>query len=229
MTNEGDEAVSVEKLEAADLLKRVRSLSGGGRRVLIGIAGSPGAGKSTVAQWLARALDPEGRRAVWVPLDGFHLADAELVRLGRADRKGAIDTFDGHGYRDLLSRLATDRDAIVYAPAFDRDIEQPIAGSIPVFPETDFVVTEGNYLLDDDAPWPAVRKALTESWYCQTHEPTRLTRLIARHERFGKSPTEARQWVRAVDEANARRIRGSRARADLVFDYETLGLSPGPA
>jgi len=209
------------------LLDRVKSLGAGGGRVLIGIAGCPGAGKSTAAAWLARSLDPEGRRAVQVPMDGFHLANAELVRLGRRDRKGAIETFDGAGYRALLERIALGRDEVVYAPEFDRRVGEPVAGAIPVFPEAEVVVTEGNYLLDAEGPWPGVRAALTEVWFCETPEPLRLARLIARHERFGKTPERARQWVNEVDERNAERIRAARDRADLVIDFEALGIG-GP-
>ncbi|GAA2170317.1 MULTISPECIES: nucleoside/nucleotide kinase family protein [Glycomyces] len=205
------------------LLARAKALTAPGR-VLIGIAGCPGAGKSTAAAWLARALDAEGRRAVQVPMDGFHLANAELVRLGRRERKGAIDTFDGHGYRALLERLAAEREAVVYAPEFDRRVGEPVAGSIAVPPEAEVVVTEGNYLLDEDGPWPGVRAALTEVWYCETPEPLRLARLVARHERFGKSPEHARSWVADVDERNAERIRAARHRADLVIDFEALGI-----
>lgn len=215
-------------MEIADdpqmLLERVRSLRASGGRVLIGIAGCPGAGKSTAAAWLAHTLDPERQRAVQVPMDGFHLANAELVRLGRRERKGAIDTFDGHGYRALLERIAAEREAVVYAPEFDRRIGEPVAGSIAVPPAADVVVTEGNYLLDETGPWPAVRAALTEVWYCETPEPLRLARLVARHERFGKSPVRARSWVAEVDERNAERIRATRHRADLVIDFEKLQI-----
>lgn len=206
------------------LLDRVKALGAGGERVLIGIAGCPGAGKSTAAAWLARSLDPEGRRAVQVPMDGFHLANAELVRLGRRGRKGAIDTFDGEGYRALLERIAVERDTVVYAPEFDRRVGEPVAGSIAVPPEAETVVTEGNYLLDAEGPWPAVRAALTEVWYCETPEELRLKRLIARHERFGKTPEHARAWVAEVDERNAERIRAAKHRADLLIDFEALKI-----
>ena len=206
------------------LLDRAQSLAATGGRVIIGIAGCPGAGKSTAAAWLARALNAAGRRAVQVPMDGFHLANAELVRLGKRGRKGAIDTFDGWGYRALLERIAADRGTVVYAPEFDRRVEEPVAGAIAVPPETEVVVTEGNYLLDDEGPWPGVRAALTEAWYCETPEPLRLARLVARHERFGKSPEKARTWAAEVDERNAERIRASRHRADLVIDFEALHI-----
>ncbi|GAA2293796.1 nucleoside/nucleotide kinase family protein [Glycomyces scopariae] len=208
------------------LLDRVKALASD-RRVLVGIAGCPGAGKTTAAAWLARTLAAGGTPAVQVPMDGFHLANAELVRLGRRGRKGAIDTFDGHGYRALLERLAADRSAVVYAPQYDRRVEEPVAGSIAVPPEAEVVVTEGNYLLDAEGPWPAVRAALTEVWYCETPEPLRLERLIARHERFGKTPEHARRWVAEVDERNAERIRAHRDRADLVVDFDALGIG-GP-
>ncbi|MEU6861104.1 nucleoside/nucleotide kinase family protein [Glycomyces sp. NPDC046736] len=204
------------------LLDRVKALRGAGR-VLIGIAGCPGAGKSTAAAWLARTLD----RAVQVPMDGFHLANAELVRLGRRSRKGAIDTFDGAGYRALLRRIRTETDETVYAPEFDRRVGEPVAGAIAVEPEAEIIVTEGNYLLDPEGPWPGVRDALTEVWYCETPEPLRLRRLVARHERFGKTPDHARSWVATVDEPNAERIRAARDRADLVVDFDALGIAPG--
>ena len=98
-------------------------------------------------------------------MDGFHLADVELQRLGRTDRKGAIDTFDAYGYLALLQRIKGQDTETVYAPAFDRDIEQPVAGSIPVVPDARLIVTEGNYLLDDEEPWPRVRRTLDEVWF----------------------------------------------------------------
>ncbi|MGN9907030.1 nucleoside/nucleotide kinase family protein [Phytohabitans sp. LJ34] len=198
-----------------------------GERVILGIAGCPAAGKSTLAELLVGGLTAAGVPAALVPMDGFHLADVALDRLGRRGRKGAIDTFDGDGYLALLRRLRTDRRRTVWAPGFARDLEQPIAGSIGVDPEARIVVTEGNYLLADVEPWPSVRAELTETWYVELDEPIRRSRLVARHIEFGKSPEEAARWVSIVDDPNARLIAASRSAADLVVDMSLLELRPG--
>ena len=206
------------------LVGRALRLGAGGRAVL-GVVGAPGAGKSTFAEWLADAAGPTAAR---VPMDGFHLADAALERLGRRARKGAPDTFDGWGYLALLRRLAAETDHPVYAPDFDRMLEQPVAGSIAVDPAVRLVVTEGNYLLLDEEPWPLVRDALTEVWYVEQDEAVRRERLVARHVAYGKSPDAARAWVAAVDEPNARLVARGRAGADLVVDLAALPLpTPG--
>jgi pantothenate kinase len=191
---------------------RVEALLARQPRVILGITGPPGAGKTRVAEQIASTFDD----AVHVPMDGFHLADVELRRLGRLDRKGAIDTFDAEGYLALLERIRRQPKQTVYAPAFDRDIEQPIAGSIAVPAEVRLVVTEGNYLLDGDDPWPAIAARLDEVWFVDVAPEERHRRLVARHVEFGKSPDQAEAWVRAVDEPNAARIETTRHRADFV-------------
>jgi len=198
----------------ADALARVDALLAGGQRRLLGLVGAPGSGKSTLAQALLHALP--GRAQV-VPMDGFHLANIELRRLGRADRKGAPDTFDGAGYVALLRRLREQRgDEIVYAPEFRREIEEPIAGAIAVLPETRLVITEGNYLLLDNGPWAGAASLLDEVWYVDVDDVLRRERLVRRHEQFGRSRAEALAWVEQTDEPNARRIAATRGRAQHV-------------
>lgn len=200
--------------DLADLVARARALSANGRGML-GICGSPGAGKSTLAAELVEAL---GEEAVYVGMDGFHLAQVELTRLGRTERKGALDTFDGVGYVNLLRRLRHQAGETVYAPEFRREIEEPVAGAVPVFPETRLVVTEGNYLLVPADPWGEVRTLLDEVWFLRPDEDERHRRLIARHEAFGRNADEARDRALGSDERNATVINATAHRADLVLE-----------
>ncbi|ANY07062.1 nucleoside/nucleotide kinase family protein [Pseudonocardia sp. HH130630-07] len=213
-----ERAVRIERF--ADLVERARWLAHRPGRAVLGIAGAPGAGKTTLARAVVRAVlagDPGA--AAHVPMDGFHLADVELDRLGLRDRKGAPETFDPAGYAALLQRLRAapgHADGPVYAPAFDREIEQPIAGAVPVHPECRLVVSEGNYLLLDTPSWRTVRPAFDEIWFHETDDALRQERLVARHVRFGKTPGAAREWVQRTDEPNARLVERTRRSADLV-------------
>src|SRR3954471_5764225 len=190
------------------LFARARELAASGERRILGIAGPPGGGKSTVARAVVAEL---GSAARLVPMDGFHLAQAELVRLGRRDRMGAPDTFDGGGFAALLKRLRGD-EPVVYAPEFRREIEEPIAGAIAVPRTARLVVTEGNYLL----LWPEIKPLLDECWYVETDEELRVQRLIQRHIQFGKTPEYARAWVMRSDERNAELVARTAERADAL-------------
>jgi len=199
-------------------LARVRELLEDGQRKLLGLVGPPGAGKSTLALSLQHAFADVSQV---VPMDGYHLANVELRRLGRAGRKGAPDTFDSAGYADMLRRLRQQGpDEIVYAPEFRREIEEPVAGAIPVFPQTRLVITEGNYLLLDYGHWANVAALLDEVWYVDVDDSLRTDRLTQRHEQFGRSRQAAMAWVSGTDEPNARLIATTRPSANLVFHWD---------
>lgn len=185
-------------------------------RRIIGLVGAPGAGKSTYAERLAEATRAQGRAVAVIPLDGFHLADRVLTEHGSLDRKGAPETFDAHGYAALLRRLRTARES-VFAPAFERDLEQPLAGAIEVPAEVDLVITEGNYLLLDTPAWRSAHESIDEVWFVDApDEQVRIERLTARHIRFGKTPAEAAAWVARVDAPNADLVLASREHADRI-------------
>ncbi|CRK60503.1 Pantothenate kinase [Alloactinosynnema sp. L-07] len=191
----------------ADLVALGRAMAGHGRR-LLGIAGPPGSGKSTLA---ARLVAELGRDAVLVGMDGFHLAHAELERLGRVDRKGAPDTFDADGYVAMLRRLRANTDPVVYAPEFRREIEDAVAGAVAVPCEVPLVVTEGNYLL----LWPAVRPLLDAVWYLDPDPVLRRKRLVKRHMAFGRTAAQAWERTTGSDERNAELVATTAGTADL--------------
>ena len=177
-------------------------------RRIIGIAGEPGAGKSTIAEALAAQLG-----AALLPMDGYHLPQQTLRELGRRDRMGAPDTFDVDAFVLTLADLRIGA-ATVVAPSFDRDVEEPVADVIAVQPEVDTVIVEGNYLLLDSGGWERVADLLDVTFFVEVDHDIRLLRLINRHVRFGKSQDDARAWALGPDESNAELIRATAPRAD---------------
>jgi pantothenate kinase len=213
-----------EPITFAHLVARAAELAAGPGRAVLGVTGSPGAGKSTLVEVLLRELPAES--VAHVPMDGFHLADVALRRLGRLQAKGAPDTFDAGGYVALLRRLRADAEDVIYAPAFERDLEQPLAGAIAVPRQARLILTEGNYLLVDDERWNPVRRELAEVWFCDPDPEVRMAQLVARHVQFGKNPEHARAWVQAVDEGNADLVESTRSRADLIVPADVLAALP---
>jgi pantothenate kinase len=195
------------------------ALAADSSRAILGIAGSPGAGKSTLVDALVDRIRTI-KGADWVahvPMDGFHLADAQLDRIGARSRMGAADTFDVAGYAYLLERLKREIDDPVYVPGFERTLEQPLAAALVVLPSVRLVVTEGNYLLLDEPHWERARRAMDAVWFVASEETIRVERLVARHVQFGKTPSEARAWVATTDQRNAELVAGTAGKADRVI------------
>jgi pantothenate kinase len=201
-------------------LERLQAMLQRPGRLLLGIAGPPGTGKSSLAQALQQALGDSPATQV-VPMDGFHLANCELDRRGLAHCKGAPETFDAAGFVALLHRLRdAGPDETVMAPEFRRSIEEPVAGAIAVLPTTRLVIVEGNYLLLPVGEWAAVGPLIDDTWYLETDDSLRRARLVERHRQFGRSGAAAEAWVDQTDEPNARLIAAHRGRAQWTLRWE---------
>ena len=197
-----------------ELVTVVRELHHPDVRTVLGVVGPPGSGKSHLARFLVATTGTA--RAAIVQQDGFHLANDVLTRLGRREAKGAPDTFDTDGLIHLLDRLRTPAEGVVYAPEFRRELEEAINAAVPIAPEVELVVVEGNYLLLDDLPWRGVAERLDRTLYIDTSAALRRRRLLDRHRRTYGSAEAAASWVEHVDEPNARLVESTRRRADAV-------------
>lgn len=196
-------------------------------RAVLGLAGAPGSGKSTLARALVAGLEERHGRgcAAYVPLDGFHLSDPQLSRLGLLSRKGSPPTFDVRGYAALLARVATDREHDIYVPDYDRVTDAPIAARHVVHPDAELAVTEGNYLACELPGWGEVRRRLDALWYVDVPDEVREPRLLERARAGGRSEAEAREWVRSNDRPNGELVKASRGSAAVSRHVIGLDMS----
>ncbi|HZA05050.1 MAG TPA: nucleoside/nucleotide kinase family protein [Propionibacteriaceae bacterium] len=200
------------------LLDRALRLLDRPGRAVLGIAGAPASGKSTVAARLLAELERQRPgEAVGVGMDAFHIGHRVLVRRGQAGIKGAPETFDAVGYLHLLQRIRTES-GTVYAPEFDRDIEDSLAHVVEIGPQVGLVVTEGNYLLLDQPPWDGVRALLDEAWFVHLNDAERQRRMVARHLRHGHDQADAEARTFGTDERNAQLVNAAPNRPDLWIE-----------
>lgn len=202
----------------AALVRIQGHLESSAERVLIGIVGKPGSGKSTLSKFLMSKLSKEF--VTVLPMDGYHLSNKVLKELNRADRKGAPDTFDVAGFASLLKRIRSEQSQDIYYPIFDRAIEESIAAQGVVTSATKVVIIEGNYLLHDSGGWQAIKELLDESWMVEVDGDKRIARLISRHIAYGKEPEAAKAWAKGTDEANAQLIELGRSRVDFIIQLD---------
>ena len=201
-----------------DELARLAAAGGGARR-LIGIAGAPGSGKSTVADALADRLNAEapGRAGV-LPMDGYHFDDGVLAARGLLARKGAPETFDVGGLRHMLGRLRANGEDEIAVPVFDRALEISRAGARLIARRTEVLVVEGNYLLLALAPWAGLHVAFDMTVMIRVGEDVLRQRLEARWQGYGLSPAQMRAKLDDNDLPNGRHLIANSVTADWVLD-----------
>jgi pantothenate kinase len=155
--------------------------------------------------------------AVVAPLDGFHLSNETLDRLGLRSVKGAPQTFDAEAFAAALGRVRKETAATVLWPDFDRAAEATVPDAIPIGPEAKLVITEGNYLLLDQPWWREVRRLLDEVWYVDAPREVLRRRLIERQLAGGRPEEDAVRHVDESDLPNAELVARTRRLADKVI------------
>ncbi|RLP09717.1 nucleoside/nucleotide kinase family protein [Propionibacterium australiense] len=206
--------LTIPRHDVDALVARARSLVAPGSRRMLAIVGAPGAGKSTLATQLVDELGED--TAALLGMDAFHFAQLELERTGLTDVKGAPETFDVLGLKAILKRLMARDDEVVHIPVFRRDLEEPIGSAIPVAREVPLIIVEGNYLLSREGYWASLSDFFADTWFLAPDEQDRMTRLIERHRRYGRSVEEARDRAWGSDQRNAERICGTRQFAAVL-------------
>jgi pantothenate kinase len=202
----------------------------GRNRILVGIAGAPGSGKSTIAEQTVALVDANhGLRAALFPMDGYHYDDAVLESMGRRPFKGAIDTFDAHGLRHMLTRLKANEDDAIAVPVFDRSIEIARAGGRLIPQETEVILCEGNYLLSTQSPWERLKPIFDLTVFIDVGVEDLRSRLQARWRGYGLDENEIARKVEENDLPNGVFIMSNSAEPDLRLGNTGSGDPQGGA
>ncbi|USP82035.1 uncharacterized protein yc1106_09309 [Curvularia clavata] len=235
MTND----TRVDKLPAAilDLVKRsekllARQAADPSRRMLVALAGVPGAGKSTVSDALLIELAARGIRDVAVvPMDGFHYTREVLSTFEDAElafkRRGAPFTFDAEGCVRLVKLLKStpvtvegEEDLCVTAPSFDHAAKDPVQDGIRISSRTRLIIIEGNYTLLRQKPWDQIAEICDERWFVDAPVDVVRDRLAQRHLAARIETSKAAAVARAEenDIPNGELIRSLLIQPDVVIE-----------
>lgn len=199
-----------------DLLLEIERRAHDGARLLVAVAGPPGAGKSTLADRLHEILTEKGHRSAVLPMDGFHLDNAILEARGDLPRKGAPHTFDVRGLADLLRAVKAGGE--VYVPVFDRSRELAIAAARCIAPEDRIVIAEGNYLLLEQGRWASLAELFDLTVMVAPPIAELQRRLVARWVHYGLTPAQIEAKVEGNDLPNGRLVLERSRAADFTFD-----------
>lgn len=199
-----------------DLVTAILARAAETKRLIVAIAGPPGAGKSTVSAAICTAInDREANAAVVVPMDGFHLDNAILDARDQRKRKGSPPTFDCAGFEVLLKRLRAGENDVVI-PLFDRKLDLARAGAAVVSGDQRILLVEGNYLLLDQSPWDRLAPLFDLTVFLQVDRIEMENRLVQRWLGFGYNVGSAQRRALSNDIPNADLVLSASRPADFT-------------
>jgi pantothenate kinase len=195
------------------IAKLIREKAGEAERFMVGIAGPPGAGKSTISEALHKALPS----SVVVPMDGFHFDDLILNARGHRPRKGAPHTFDVAGFEILLKRIKA-REPDIAIPVFDRTLELSRNAADIVSNDAKFILVEGNYLLLKQKPWDRLEPLFDFTVFIDVPKVELERRLMSRILAHGHDEAYAKNWIASNDMLNIETVLAESAKADVKIN-----------
>ncbi|URE17691.1 Phosphoribulokinase / Uridine kinase family [Musa troglodytarum] len=181
-------------------------------KYIVGLAGPPGAGKTTLSSEVVHRLNNlwsqkvTGKNsvsplefAIVLPMDGFHLYRSQLDAMENPEeahaRRGAPWTFNPELLLKCLRSLRNE--GSTYAPSFDHGVGDPVEDDVFVSSEHKVVIVEGNYLFLEEGIWQDICSIFDEKWFLDIDINIAMERVLKRHISTGKKPDVAK-WRHAA-------------------------------
>lgn len=205
-------------------------------RLVVGVTGAGGSGKSVLGQFLTRVLNTiQGAGySVCVGVDGYHRTNQWLEQHSLRPLKGRPETIDAESLASDLKAVKTSPKEEHLLPAYDRKLHDPVfrAIAIPALPSAAIVVVEGILLLLDTPRFRAVGDLLDVSLYIQLPEVVAKARINERKQAGGLSHEVAEAHYMRVDHPNFFEMERSSGRANVIlhgshtsFAYPTVTVN----